>query len=154
MSDSDSETGVPLIDPEFDTVAASEKRSSRKRKADEDIDDVDSTRKAKKLAKKEKRKQNKKLRAKEINDDDLDQKLGVNHAFEKMDSQLLADYINSRTRLYGKDLSSVELEEKLLPGMSQILNIEDIGANCDKAVLSETPAISMTQELRITWRSF
>jgi protein CMS1 len=41
----------------------------------------------------------------------------VNHAFEKLDSQLLADYINARTRLYGKDLSSVELEEKIIPSM-------------------------------------
>ncbi|EOA85659.1 uncharacterized protein SETTUDRAFT_169674 [Exserohilum turcica Et28A] len=31
-----------------------------------------------------------------------------------MDAQLLADYVNARTRLYGKELSSVELEDRFI----------------------------------------
>lgn len=58
----------------------------------------------------------KQAKAKNIDEDDLDQELGVNHAFERLDGQLVADYVNARTRLYGKDLSSVELEDKFIPG--------------------------------------
>jgi protein CMS1 len=108
MSDSE-EGGVPLIEPEFDTTVP-----SRKRKAD---DEPEVSVEAKKANKKAKRKEKKKQKQKDIKEDDLDQELGVNHAFEKLDSQLLADYINARTRLYGKDLSSVELEEKIIPSM-------------------------------------
>lgn len=106
MSDSEAEGGVPLIEPEFDTAVTSKKR---KRNAGAE------TSEDRKSAKKAKRKEKKKQKLKAIDEDDLDEKLGVNHAFERMDSQLLADYINSRTRLYGKDLSSVELEEQFIP---------------------------------------
>lgn len=108
MSDSDSEGGVPLIEAEFDVTA-----NSKKRKAEADVEGgIDS----KKEKKKAKRKQKKQAKAKNIDEDDLDQELGVNHAFERMDGQLVADYVNARTRLYGKDLSSVELEDKFIPG--------------------------------------
>ncbi|KAF2440232.1 hypothetical protein P171DRAFT_419775 [Karstenula rhodostoma CBS 690.94] len=107
MSDSDAEAGVPLIEAEFDSLATSKKR---KREAESGA-----TPESKKAAKKAKRKQKKKLKVKEIDEDDLDQELGVNRAFEKMDSQLLADYVNARTRLYGKELSSVELEDRFVP---------------------------------------
>lgn len=109
MSDSDAEGGVPLIDPEFDATV-----TSKKRKRDSE---VETSYESKKAIKKAKRKEKKKQKLKAINEDDLDQELGVNHAFERMDGQLLADYINSRTRLYGKDLSSVELEDRVVPGM-------------------------------------
>ena len=108
MSDSESEGGVPLIDAEFDSIVDSKKRKRG--------DEADATQDSKKAAKKAKRKEKKKQKMKEIDEDDLDQELGVNHAFERMDSQLLADYINARTRLYGKDLSTVELDEQFIPG--------------------------------------
>ncbi|KAH7079303.1 U3-containing 90S pre-ribosomal complex subunit-domain containing protein [Paraphoma chrysanthemicola] len=107
MSDSDSDGGVPLIEAEFDTTASSKKR---KREAE-----PEATKDSKKAAKKLKRKEKKKQKAKEIDEDDLDQELGVNHSFERMDGQLVADYVNARTRLYGKELSSVELEDKFIP---------------------------------------
>ncbi|OAL05701.1 hypothetical protein IQ06DRAFT_265975 [Phaeosphaeriaceae sp. SRC1lsM3a] len=107
MSDSDSEGGVPLIEAEFDIAASSKKR---KREAE-----PEATKESKKAAKKQKRKEKKKQKAKEIDEDDLDQELGVNHSFERMDGQLVADYVNARTRLYGKELSSVELEDKFIP---------------------------------------
>ncbi|KAF2703896.1 hypothetical protein K504DRAFT_462972 [Pleomassaria siparia CBS 279.74] len=110
MSDSESEGGVPLIDPEFDPTADSKKRKRG--------DEVDAALDDKKAAKKAKKKQKKKQKVKEIDEDDLDQELGVNHAFERMDSQLLADYLNSRTRLYGKDLSTVELDEQFVSSRS------------------------------------
>lgn len=108
MSDSDSDGGVPLIEAEFDVTATSKKR---KREAE-----PEASKDSKKAAKKAKRKEKKKQKAKEIDEDDLDQELGVNHSFERMDGQLLADYVNARTRLYGKDLSSVELEDKFISG--------------------------------------
>jgi protein CMS1 len=107
MTDSDSEGGVPLLEAEFDVDASSKKR---KREAE-----PESTKDDKKAAKKLKRKEKKKQKVKEIDEDDLDQELGVNHSFERMDGQLVADYVNARTRLYGKDLSSVELEDKYIP---------------------------------------
>jgi protein CMS1 len=106
MSDSDSEGGVPLIEAQFDLDASSKKR---KREAE-----PEASKDSKKAAKKAKRKEKKKQKAKEIDEDDLDQTLGVNHSFERMDGQLLADYVNARTRLYGKELSSVELEDKFI----------------------------------------
>lgn len=111
MSDTE-EGGVPLIEPEFDLGA-----QSKKRKREEAEDEPELSKEAKKANKKNRRREKKKAKAKAINEDDLDQELGVNHAFERMDGQLLADYINARTRHYGKDLSTVELEEKFLPGV-------------------------------------
>lgn len=107
MSDSEADGGIPLIEPEFDSTLA-----SKKRKRDTE---AEASHESKKASKKARRKEKKKQKLKAINEDDLDQQLGVNHAFERMDSQLLADYINSRTRLYGKDLSSVELEDRFVP---------------------------------------
>ncbi|KAH8719402.1 U3-containing 90S pre-ribosomal complex subunit-domain containing protein [Phaeosphaeriaceae sp. PMI808] len=107
MSDTDSDGGVPLIEAEFDITASSKKR---KRETE-----PEATKDSKKAAKKLKRKEKKKLKVKEIDEDDLDQELGVNHAFERMDGQLVADYVNARTRLYGKELSSVELEDQFIP---------------------------------------
>jgi protein CMS1 len=107
MSDSEASGGVPLIEPEFDPSA-----TSKKRKLAGESEEKQESKRAKKQAK---RKENRKKKAKEINEDDLDQELGVNRAFERMDGVLLADYINSRTRLYGKELSSVELEDKFVP---------------------------------------
>lgn len=108
MSDSDTEGGVPLIEAEFDTTASSKKR---KREAE-----PEASKESKKAAKKAKRKEKKKQKAKEIDEEDLDQALGINHSFERLDKQLLADYVNARTRLYGKELSSVELEDRFIPG--------------------------------------
>jgi protein CMS1 len=116
MSDSE-DGGVPLIDAEFDTTLPSKKRKA--------TDEPETSLEARKAIKKAKRKLKKKQRAKSIDEDDLDQELGVNHAFERMDSQLLADYINSRTRHYGKDLTSVELEEKFVPSMYPFRNAEN-----------------------------
>lgn len=108
MSDSEPDGGVPLIEAQFDIEASSKKR---KREAESGATTVD-----RKAAKKAKRKEKKKQKAKKIDEDDLDQQLGVNHAFERMDAQLLADYVNARTRLYGKELSSVELEDRFISG--------------------------------------
>jgi hypothetical protein len=108
MSDSDTEGGVPLIEAQFDLGASAKKR---KREAE-----PDASKDSKKAAKKAKRKGNKKQKAKDIDEDDLDTELGVNHAFERLDGQLIADHVNARTRLYGKELSSVELEDKWISG--------------------------------------
>jgi len=113
MSDSEASGGVPLIEPEFDPSSTSKKRKQ--------AGDAEGNPDSKRAAKKAKRKEKKKLKVKDINEDDLDQELGVNRAFERMDGVLLGDYINSRTRLYGKDLSSVELEDKFVPSMCSSL---------------------------------
>jgi U3-containing 90S pre-ribosomal complex subunit len=41
---------------------------------------------------------------------------GLNHAFAKMDSLLLSDYVAQRVRRFGGDLSQVEMEDKYIPG--------------------------------------
>jgi protein CMS1 len=53
-----------------------------------------------------------------VDEDELDVDIGINRAFSHMDNQLLADYIAQRTRKYESDLSSIELEDKHIPGIS------------------------------------
>jgi protein CMS1 len=67
---------------------------------------------AKKAAKKTKSKKG------TIDEDELDVDVGIKRAFSHMDNQLLADYIAQRTRKYESDLSSIELEDKHIPGIS------------------------------------
>jgi len=74
----------------------------------------------KKAAKKAK---SKKIKA--IEEDELDIEAGINKAFSHMDSQLLADYVAQRTRKYESDLSSIELEDKFLPGTA----LETVGGS-------------------------
>ncbi|KAF2460270.1 U3-containing 90S pre-ribosomal complex subunit-domain containing protein [Lineolata rhizophorae] len=52
----------------------------------------------------------------DINEDELDEKLGVNKAIAKMNSSLLADHIAQRLRRFDPNISLVELEDKYLPG--------------------------------------
>ncbi|KAK0749562.1 U3-containing 90S pre-ribosomal complex subunit-domain containing protein [Schizothecium vesticola] len=55
----------------------------------------------------------KKKRKKPVREDeeDLDVEAGLNRSFERMDSQLVADYIAQKTSRFGADLSSVELSD-------------------------------------------
>jgi len=61
---------------------------------------------------------NKKKRKKAVRHDegDLDVEAGVNRGFERMDSQLLADYIAQKTTRFGSDLSPVELGDLYISG--------------------------------------
>jgi protein CMS1 len=61
-------------------------------------------------------KKKKRPKTKAVEEDDLDLDAGINNAFSHMDSQLLADYVAQRTRRYESDLSSIELEDKYIPG--------------------------------------
>jgi protein CMS1 len=101
--------GEPLLErlsatPESDDHAKS-KSSKRKR-------DAEAEQTSKRAAKKQKSK-----KRKTVDEDELDVEQGVNNAFSHMDSQLLADYLAQRTRQYEGDLSTVELEDKYIPGM-------------------------------------
>jgi protein CMS1 len=98
----------PLIEPVNATPKPelSSKDLSKKRKRIVDLEQP-----PKKSAKKTK---HKKIHSAE--DDSLDIAAGINHAFSQMNNQLLADYIAQRTRKYESDLSSVELEDRYLPG--------------------------------------
>ena len=60
----------------------------------------------------------KKKRKKAVREDeeDLDVEAGLNRAFERMDSQLVADYIAKKTSRFGSDLSSVELGDLYISG--------------------------------------
>jgi protein CMS1 len=117
MSDSDADGGAPLLEDQFDQV-----HPSRKRKAEEEPELTEAERKkARKAKQKAKNKIRNKRKGKEVSQLDLNQELGVNHAFERMDGQLLADYINARTRLYGKELSSDALENQYISGRSRTL---------------------------------
>jgi protein CMS1 len=86
---------------------------SKKRKRTEDL-----KQRAKKT-KSAKHSHNRKTKA--IEDDELDTEAGVNNMFSHMDSQLLADYVATRTRMHESDLSLVELEDKYIPGMYYLL---------------------------------
>ncbi|KJY01903.1 hypothetical protein TI39_contig273g00002 [Zymoseptoria brevis] len=110
MSDSDSDqAGVPLIEDLSDSPEPQKKDASAKRKRSaEDDEEVESKKDAKKLKKKRPKK------PKDINDDALDSKLGVNLAIGHMDSTLMADHIAQRTRRFNPDLSTVEAEDSYI----------------------------------------
>jgi protein CMS1 len=99
----------PLLErlsPTPEPNESTESKSSSKRKRDAEQDQS-----SKNTAKRRKNNKNK-----VVVDDELDIELGINKAFSHMDKQLLADYMAQRTRQYEGDLSSVELEDKYIPG--------------------------------------
>ena len=49
-------------------------------------------------------------------DEGLDLEQGLNTAIGNLDSRLLADYVAQRQRRFGEDLSSVEMEDRYIPG--------------------------------------
>jgi protein CMS1 len=98
---SDSDAGVPLIEsdsPPSKGVAG----QKRKRVVTDES--------------KEKRKS--KRKAKRITDDnsEFDAENSLNTAIGKMDNALLADYVAQRIRKFGKELTSVELDERYIAG--------------------------------------
>lgn len=113
MSDSESAGGVPLLESASRSPSPStEKLGKRKR------EDKPPVKKAKKQ-KKEKRTK----KPKDIDEDDLDADLGINHAISRMDGQLLVDYVAQRTKRFETDLSAVELEDLYLPSNTIFLRI-------------------------------
>jgi len=54
----------------------------------------------------------------EVDDSLLNEELGINESFSVMDNQLLADYTAQKLSRFGSDLSSVELSDLTLSGMS------------------------------------
>lgn len=97
----------------------SEENQTTSSKRKRDTEEVEQS--SKKTAKKRKSK-----KSKVAGDDELDTELGINNAFAHMDSQLLADYVAQRTRQYESDLSSVELEDKYIPGIYMSLWFQGI----------------------------
>lgn len=104
MSDSEDVGGVPLIEPLSRSVSPSN-QTSGKRKRSESAS-----------GKKPKKKRAFKKQPKDINDDDLDEKLGLNLAIGRMDGQLLVDHVAQRTKRFEPELSVVEMEDRYLPG--------------------------------------
>lgn len=111
MSDEESGNGVPLIEPLYRSLSPSDRDSGKRKRDDEDD--------GKKTAKKKKKKNFKKKVPKDINDDDLDEKLGLNLAIGRMDGQLLVDHVAQRTKRFEPELSTVEMEDRYLPGTSK-----------------------------------
>lgn len=109
MSDSESVGGVPLIESLSRSPSPSLKSSSKRK-----IEDHSDSKKVAKTSKKLKRTK----RPKDINEDDLDVELGINRAFSQMDGQMLADYMAQRTKRFEPNLSTVELEDLYLPGIT------------------------------------
>jgi protein CMS1 len=62
-------------------------------------------------------KKSKSKKRKTDDEDGLDIDSGINTAFENMNNQLVADHIAQKTRKYESDLSSIELEDKYIPGV-------------------------------------
>lgn len=106
MSDSEDGAGVPLIES-ISGSPAPENGSKRKRGEEEA-----------KQSKRAKRRKNKK--PKDVDDEDLDEAKGLNRSIGRMDSRLLADYMAQRTRRFEPDLSMVELEDRYVPGRSDV----------------------------------
>ena len=57
------------------------------------------------------KKASKKKKKHNIEDESLDTELGVNTLFQRMDNQLLADYLAQRLSRFGSDLSSIEISD-------------------------------------------
>lgn len=62
------------------------------------------------------KKKRKRMHQQEHDEADLDVDARLNHAFERMDSQLLADHIAQKTTRFATDLSSVELSDLYISG--------------------------------------
>ena len=64
----------------------------------------------------------KKRRKKNVRPDegDLDTEAGLNKAYERMDSQLIADHIAQKTTRFGTELSPVELSDLYISGASVV----------------------------------
>lgn len=137
MSDSDSDTGVPLHEPlspsttpETGHLTKPTTSTKRKRAAaseepevdDQGIGSDDSDAEApkpqlsKRAAKKAKQAAKGKSKTQEARDEALDEELHVNHALKHMDGQLLADHITQRLRRFeGEKLSAVEQSDLRVP---------------------------------------
>ncbi|QDS68069.1 hypothetical protein FKW77_009884 [Venturia effusa] len=105
MSDEESGNGVPLLEPIHQSPSPSDKKSGKRKR-----DDEHDSKKAKK-----KKKTFKKKAPKDINDDELDEKLGLNLAIGRMDGQLLVDHVAHRTKRFEPELSTVEMQDRYLP---------------------------------------
>ncbi len=107
MSD-ENELQEPLVERLSGSPELASKQTSNKRKRGP----VEQG--ARKAAKKSKK-------TKTVEDDGLDLENNINTAFAHMDSQLLADYVAQRTSKHQSDLSTVELEDKYLPGKERYI---------------------------------
>jgi protein CMS1 len=111
MADSDSDqAGVPLIEDLSDSPEPQKNASAKRKRTTEDDEGAESKKDAKPKKKRPKK-------PKDIDDEALDSKLGVNHAIGHMDSTLTADHIAQRTRRFDPDISTVEAEDSYISGM-------------------------------------
>ena len=97
--------------PEPESAPKPQSKRSLKNKRKRAADDKAAP-SAEELAKKPKTKKQKQA----YEDENLDMELGINKGFAQMDSQLLADYVDQKTRQFEKELSSVELEDRHIAG--------------------------------------
>jgi protein CMS1 len=110
---SDNELQEPFLEGPISSPEPENASPQKKRKRDADLEARD-----KKLAKKPKTKKQKE----QFEEEYLDIEAGVNKRFAEMDSQLLADYVEQRTRQFESDLSAVELEDRHISGTFDICN--------------------------------
>lgn len=104
MSDSD-ETGIGISLFDNSNLSLSSAKVPKRKHEDDSTSDVQQEKKRKRSRK-----------PKDVNDEALDAVLGVNHAIGRMDSRLMADHIAQRTRRFGSELSTVEIEDSYIPG--------------------------------------
>lgn len=62
------------------------------------------------------KKKRKRMHQHEQDEADLDVEAGLNKAFQRMDSQLLADHVAQKTTRFATDLSTVELADLYISG--------------------------------------
>ena len=111
-----SDRPFPEIGPSTNTIAHYTSPPppllSMKRKRDEGENGDLSVEKA--VKKKETR------RSKFGNDEYLDIEQGLNTAIGRLDGHMLADYVAQSENRFGQDLSSVEIEDRCIPGIKQL----------------------------------
>ena len=107
MSDSDGiQEGVPLFEAFSRTPSPEPPKPTKKRKQDAPP----------KTDEKTSAKRRKLKKPKDVEDDALDDELGLNHAIGHMESKLMADHIAQRTKRFRPELSLVEAEDCHIPG--------------------------------------
>ena len=58
-------------------------------------------------------------------DDEIDEENQINRAISKMDGRLMADYIARQTKRFEPNLSTVELEDRRIPGKNMKNSVQE-----------------------------
>ena len=106
-----------------------------KRKHDEHDEHDDYESPSQEMREKKMKKRKKQQKAARYEDADIDEKLHVNLSISKMDPRLTADFFARQMVRYLGDLSTLELEERRIPGKCKVISIKGSGSSlCEQRV--------------------